>query len=131
RSTRRPFPNLPAGFRVDRVDVPVVAAKIKDFVVPDRRRNDAVACREFPFYPMKLPRRLRARFPGVRRVAAEHRLRMRRERHRDRAKANRETKNADPVPFHDVLRKTSGASIAPWLSVPLISPDSFQTRPSN
>jgi hypothetical protein len=52
------FPNLTTRFRIDGVDVSVVSAEIKNLVLADRRRNDAIAGRKFPFYMMKLARRL-------------------------------------------------------------------------
>ncbi len=75
RPASGPFPNLPARFRIDRVDVAVVPAEIDDLVVPDRRRNDSIARREFPFHPMELARRGFFRRSQVRRIPAEHRLR--------------------------------------------------------
>ena len=87
RSGRCAFPNLPAGFRVDRVDVSVIAAEIDHLIVPDRRRHDSIARRKLPFHPMKLPRRLRCGLSGMRRVTAKHRLgvgRSRKAKQRDR-----------------------------------------------
>src|ERR1044072_7770052 len=90
RSTRGPFPKLLPGFRVDGVDVSVVPAEIKHLVLADRRRDHAIAGREFPFYAMKLPRRLARVRSRMRGVAAKHRLPMgqSRERNRDEPRDN-------------------------------------------
>src|SRR4051812_11901220 len=131
RSTRGTLPNLPARFRINRVDVSVVSTKIEDLIVPDRRRHDAIACWEFPFHPVKLARRFFLRRSRVGRIAPEHRLRVRGQRHGRGAKPNDDTKHRDPELFHGVRRKSSGDSSAPWVSVPLISPAALLNRPSN
>src|SRR2546423_12206904 len=74
---------------------------------------------------MKLPGRLRHRFSGMGRIATEHRLRRSNAHKNQRAQSDEEAKD------HGVLRSASGASIGPWLTVPLISPDCFEKRPSN
>src|SRR5205085_8053733 len=59
------------------------------------------------------------------RIAAKHRLRLGDVHKKQRAHSGDKSKRN-----HGVLRSTSGASIGPWLSVPLISPACFENRPS-
>src|ERR1043166_1914993 len=129
RTTRGPFPKLLPGLCVDGVDVSVVPAEIKHLVLADRRRDHAIAGREFPFYPMRLPRRLAGVRSRMRGVAAKHRLPMGqgRERNRDQPRDKAEE-------FHGTVavarRITRGCSNGPWIIAPLISPDSLRKRPS-
>jgi hypothetical protein len=125
RSSCRAFPDLPAGFGLNSVDVSVVPAEVERLVLQDRRRDDAIARGELPFYTMKLPGGLDRVGPRMRRLAPEHCLGLRKVRAKQRSSPDRESKKA-----HGVRRITSGTSKGPCVSVPLISRDSLRNRPS-
>src|SRR5687768_14783259 len=125
RSACLAFPNLPPGFSLDGVDVSVVPAEVERLVVEDRRRDHAIARREFPFYAMKLTRCLAGIGPGMRRIAPEHCLRLRELLAKQRHSPDGESKKA-----HGVRRITKGTSKGPCVNVPFISRDSLRNRPS-
>ena len=54
RATGRAFPNLPAVFGIDRVNVAVVAGEVEQLAAGDRGRKDPIAGSEFPFDAMEL-----------------------------------------------------------------------------